>query len=51
MAARHLTASFLALSLSASGVAAQGFTPLQNAPQTGSFGQPLPPPPPVPQAG
>jgi L,D-transpeptidase YcbB len=48
MTIRHFAASLVALSLSTGGVVAQGFTPLQNAPQTGSFGQPLPPPPPAP---
>ncbi len=45
---RFFATSCLVLSLSAGGVAAQGFTPAPNAPQTGSFGQPLPPAPPLP---
>ncbi|MGL4637040.1 MAG: L,D-transpeptidase family protein [Beijerinckiaceae bacterium] len=37
----------MALSLTSGGVFAQGFTPVAPAPQSGSFGQPLPPAPPA----
>ncbi len=44
----HLLVVALGISLTSGTVFAQGFTPLASAPQSGSFGQPLPPaPPPV----